>query len=348
MTRHKARIESPRGVHAERDSKCLTFAVLLRDSELFHRQCPRDYLTRLARENGIHMTIVSNDQELEEILPTLDILACNDVPREVFARTQPSRLKWIHVLAAGVEKVLVPEVAASSVTVTNSAGTMAAEVAEHALALILALTRRIDIAVCAQVDQHWARIREEHPPISLAALTVGIVGYGHIGREIARRIKPFGTRIIGLCRSAAPPDLWADRIVGTDGFRELIAESDVSVIALPQTRATKHLFGKDEFRAMKRSSYLVNVARGAIVDETALENALRNGEIAGAASDVFATEPLAPNSRLWKVPGLLITPHVGGASQHVWFKIIDLFFHNLGRFRQGETLGNIVDKETGY
>jgi len=348
MTGHKATIKSRCEVHTERDPKRLTFAALLRDSELFHRQCPRDYFARLARESGSHMTIVANDQELEDILPTLDILACNDVPREVFARTQPSRLKWIHVLAAGVEKVLVPEVAASSVTVTNSAGTMAAEVAEHALALILALTRRIDIAVCAQVDQRWARIREEHPPISLATLTVGIVGYGHIGQEIARRIKPFGTRIIGLRRSAAPPDSWADRIVGTDGLRELISESDVSVIALPQTRATKHLFSIDEFRAMKRSSYLVNIARGAIVDETALESALRNGEIAGAASDVFSTEPLAQSSRLWKVPNLLITPHVGGASQHVWFKIIDLFFHNLARFQQGETLVNIVDKKTGY
>jgi phosphoglycerate dehydrogenase-like enzyme len=225
---------------------------------------------------------------------------------------------------------------------------MAPEVAEHALALTLALTRRIDRAVVARRDHEWAPIRRDHPPISLADLLVGIVGYGRIGRAIAVRARAFGARVIALRRQPAEPDEHAEQILGRDRLIELLSRADVVLSALPDVADARGTFGPRAFQVMKPTAYFVNVGRGAAVDEGALARALSDGLIAGAACDVFTTEPLPAGSPLWDAPNFIMSPHLAGGSQHVWRRVIDLLFTNVERWRHGTPLLNEVDKASGY
>jgi phosphoglycerate dehydrogenase-like enzyme len=225
---------------------------------------------------------------------------------------------------------------------------MAPEVAEHALAMVLALTRRLDVSIREQCQSRWAEIRRDRPPIGLTGLTLGIVGYGHIGRAIAERARPFGLTVIGLRRGPSPPDGRADEILGIDDLPDVLRRADIIILALPLTEQTRGLFDRTRFQTMRTSAVFVNVGRGAVVDETALVDALKAGTIAGAASDVFAEEPLPPASPLWQAPNLVVSPHIAGASQDVWVRVIDLIFDNLERLRRGETPVNEVDKSSGY
>ena len=243
---------------------------------------------------------------------------------------------------------MVPAIRDSNIRVTNSAGTMAPEVAEHTLALILALTRRIDRAVVAQRDHEWAPIRRDRPPISLADLLVGIVGYGHIGRAVAARARTFGARIVGLRRQATEPDELAEEILGRDGLIELLSRADIVVAALPAVILARGVFDVNAFRAMKPTAYFVNVGRGTAVDEGALAAALSAGAIAGAACDVFVEEPLPAESPLWHAPNFIVSPHLAGGSQHVWKRMIDLLFDNVERWRSGAPLSNEVNKASGF
>ncbi len=320
--------------------------MLLGQDNAFQQQCPRAYLEKKRLQHAVELEIVADLQQVREALRSADIFVGSEVPGDAIGRAM--RLVWIHALSAGVERIMVPEVCASDIRVTNSAGTMVREVAEHAFALMLALTRRVDLAAQMQMRRRWANIRRDQPPISLNGLTLGIVGYGRIGKELAKLAKPFGMRVLGLRRLASEPDQWVDSILGSRQLPQLLANSDIVVVTLPLTPETEGLFSTEQFRAMRRHAYFINVARGAIVSEPALLWALRKRVIAGAANDVFVTEPLPPESELWDVPGLLMTPHLGGASQHVWFQVIDLFFDNLTRLREGKALRNLIDKRWGY
>jgi phosphoglycerate dehydrogenase-like enzyme len=320
--------------------------ILLRKDNPFHGHCPRDYLAEQALAHGAELTVAEDIASLLAALPSAEVLVSNEMPVGALA-TAPD-LAWIHAPSAGIEKLMIPDVIESRIRVTNSAGTMAPEVAEHALALVLAMTRRIAPSLEAQRARQWANLRRNNPPISLAGLTMGIAGYGHIGRELAVRARAFGMRVLGYRRAAAEPDALLDGVYGRERFTEFLGASDVIVSALPLTPATEGAFDLEAFRAMKRSAYFVNVGRGPVVDEAALRQALKEGLIAGAASDVFDIEPLPAGSPLWDTPNLVITPHVGGASQNVWYAMIDLVFRNLELFRRGEPLVNEVDKRLGY
>ncbi|HVZ15370.1 MAG TPA: D-2-hydroxyacid dehydrogenase [Bauldia sp.] len=321
-------------------------AMLLRDDNVFHQQCPRSYLAGTAERHGVHLTVVGAPDALPGALADADIFVGSETPPDVLAMAPG--LAWIHAIAAGVEKVMVPAIRDSNVRVTNSAGTMAPEVAEHALALTLALTRRIDRVVVAQRGHEWAPIRRDHPPISLGDLLVGIVGYGRIGRAIAARAGAFGARVIGLRRLPAEPDGHAEQILGRDGLVELLSRADVVMAALPDVPDAHGMFGARAFQVMKPTAYFINVGRGAVVDEIALARALGNGLIAGAACDVFREEPLPADSPLWDAPNFIMSPHLAGGSQHVWKRVIDLLFDNVERWRRGAPLLNEVDKASGY
>ncbi len=321
-------------------------AMLLREDNLFHQQCPRDYLNAQAGTHGIDLTVVGSATALRQAMANAEVLVTNEIPPGSIAGS--TRLMWIHAIAAGVEGIMVPEVMNSEVCVTNSAGTMAPEVAEHALALVLALTRRIDLSIKAQAEKRWASIRRDHPPIGLSDLTLAIIGYGNIGRAIGERARPFGLKVIGLRRHASPDDGVAEEIVGRDRLRDVLSRADIVVVALPIVEQTRALFGRAEFHAMKRRAVFINIGRGAVIDEAALAAALGAGDIAGAACDVFIEEPLPRASPLWTAPNFIVSPHLAGASEQVWIRVIDLIFENLERIRQGEQPLNKVDKASGY
>lgn len=321
-------------------------AMLLRDDNHFMQTCPRDYLDSKVAEHDVALTIAGTPAALRQAMAGADVLVANEIPPGSIA--EAPRLAWIHAFAAGVEGVVVPEVRQSGICVTNSAGTMAPEVAEHTLALILALTRRLDRTIAAQLRREWAPLRVEHPPRGLSGLTLGIAGYGHIGRAIAERARPFGLSVIGLRSRAAPADDLSVETYAVGSLHAFLQRSDIVVAALPITPRTRGLFDAEAFRAMGAGSIFINVGRGAVMDEAALADALAAGTISAAASDVFSEEPLPAASPLWSAPNFIVSPHLGGASGQVWYRVIDLLFDNLERLRRGEPPANRVDTAAGY
>jgi phosphoglycerate dehydrogenase-like enzyme len=264
-----------------------------------------------------------------------------------------TRLRWIQCITAGVDPELAAAVRGGDIVVTNGAGIAAGPIAEHALAGMLALARNLPTALRLQADARWDRLAVMSGTGSglreLGGSAVAILGLGPIGRAVARAVAAFGATVRGVRRRpelGAPPPLEA--VVGPGELRPLLAWADFVVVAVPETPATDGLIGAAELAAMRPSAYLVNVARGAVIDEEALVAALRRGGIAGAALDVFTREPLPAESPLWTLQNVIVTPHVAGATPHYFERALDLFVDNLERWRAGRRLRNAVDLVLGY
>lgn len=272
-----------------------------------------------------------------------DVMVGWNVPREVVARA--GRLRWIHSTAAGVDQLLHPEVIERGILLTGSSGIHALSISEHVLALALAHSRRLPQAIRHQVARRWDRASTIG--WELAGQTMGILGLGAIGQSLATRAAALGMRVIGTKRTPGPlPGV--ERILGPDGLDEVLSAADVLVIILPLTSATRGVIGARELALMKPSAFLINVARGAIVQEAALIDALRAGRLAGAGLDVFEREPLPQDSPLYGMEQVIITPHVSGAVPGYYDRAIPLFCENLRRYVAGEPLLNVVDLARGY
>jgi phosphoglycerate dehydrogenase-like enzyme len=257
---------------------------------------------------------------------------------------QAPELRWLHTPSAGVDHVLIPPVLEREITVTNSAGVHAIPIAEFVLALLLSHAKRLPDYRAAQAEARWER---SFRPGELYEQTLLILGIGGIGQAIASRAAAFGMRVLGSRRSPRPME-GVEQVVGMDGWSALLPEADAVVIAAPLTEETRGMVDAAALAAMKPSAYLINIARGAIIDEPALLAAMREGWIAGAALDTFEEEPLPPDSPLWTLPNVTITPHITSGSPRMHERQIALFLENLRRFRGGEPLLNIVDKAAGY
>jgi phosphoglycerate dehydrogenase-like enzyme len=255
------------------------------------------------------------------------------------------RLKWVQSWGAGIERFMTSEFIASPVLLTNAAGVYAIPIADHVLALMLHFSRGLARLLHDQIARCWG---EEAEPDELAGKTLGIVGLGGIGGEVARRAKAFGMRVIATRRRPELPAEFADEVRGADGLPWLLAESDYVVLCTALTQSTRQLIGPAELRAMKPTAYLMNIGRGGLIDEPALIAALKDNRIAGAGLDVFATEPLPADSPFWYLPNVLITPHLAGSSPRSHERLMDLFCDNLRRYLAGEELLNVVDKREGY
>jgi len=264
------------------------------------------------------------------------------------------RLRWIQSASAGIEGHPVEELAARGITLTNAAGVASATIAEHVLAVMLALCRNLHVAFRLQREARWDR-----PAVMMGTGTflrelrgsaVAVLGLGPIGLEVAERAAAFGAIVRGCRRRPAggnPPRPF-DAIVGPEGLAELLAWADFVVVALPHTVATERILGRRELALLKPSAYLVNVARGSIVDEAALVEALASGAIAGAALDVFEQEPLPAESPFWTLPNVIVTPHVAGARPRYLEVALELFTANLERYLADAPLLNRVDPTAGY
>ena len=205
-----------------------------------------------------------------------------------------------------------------------------------------------DAPACFQMkrDREWKRYKQR----LLRDQTAGIIGLGMIGREIARLCKAFDMKVIGICRSGGPgrsfPEV--DRVYFREELPELLAASDFVVLALPLTNETRGMIGEKELRSMKPGAYLINVARGAVVDEGALVRALEERWIAGAGLDVFVKEPLPPESRFYELPNVIFSPHISGDMPDYEWRATDIFCENLSRYLAGEPFLHEVDKQKGY
>lgn len=308
-------------------------------------EAEREALSAAARAGGREADLrpFSGRDGLRALLPDLEVL-CDGGLRAGEAASAP-RLRWIQVGSAGVERLPLGEFAAAGITLTNARGEHAEAMADHAFALLLAMARHVPEFVLAQRERRWA----PRDCGVLAGRRMGILGFGAIGREIARRAAAFGMEVWATRRHPAPDPL-AARVVGPGraDLLEVCAGCDDLVAVLPSTPETRGLFGAEAFAAMRPGARLVNLGRGDLLVREALADALRSGRLGGAACDCLPGEPLRPEDPLWEAPGLLVTPHVGGARPDGGTRFLALFRANLTRYCRGEPLANVVDLRAGY
>lgn len=312
--------------------------------------CFPAWLTDAIRQRHPEMYVVHlpDYTGLAEELEDGDILVGYSVKPEQFAAAK--KLKWIHSTAAAVHQLMFPELVASAVIVTNARSVHAVCMAEHTMALLLALARRLPSAFRHQQEARWAQqeIWQELSPVEINGRVLGLVGLGAIGNELARRARAFGMRIIAVKKHPERHAELADEVYGPEQLDRLLEQADFAVLCAPATPETQRLISRPQLERMKRTAYLVNVSRGALVDEAALIAALESGRIAGAALDVASEEPLPPENPLWRAPNLLLTPHIAAVSERLWHRHAALLLLNLERYFAGRELENVVDKSRGY
>ncbi len=259
------------------------------------------------------------------------------------------RLRWIHSLSAGIDGLLFPELMASQVLLTSTKGVHAKTMAHHALALILALARGLDIFGRYQTSARWMGHAEDLPLQDLDEKTLAVVGLGTVGREVASLARTFGMTILASRRHLElGSDPLVDRLFGANELLEMLSLADVVVLSCALTKETAGLFDAEAFAAMRPGAYLINLARGGVVQEDALVRALSEGQLAGVGLDVFSEEPLPASHPLWHLDRVIITPHVAVDSQGLRERAIALARENFRRFRAGEPLLNVVRKDWGY
>jgi phosphoglycerate dehydrogenase-like enzyme len=315
---------------------------------------PPPEMPKRIRERWPEMRVVHLPQydRLEEELPDTDIFAGFSLRPGQFRIAH--RLKWIHSTAAGVGQLMFPELRASAIEMTNAAGVHRVPMAEHILGTLIALARRFPDCARFQQKSHWAQDNlwdKMRPDLRLRELrgqTVLFIGFGNVGREAAKLARPLGMHVWAVTRSGRADEQLAERVFEASRLHEALPHADFVVLAAPETPETLKLVGEREFSLMNPSAYFINVARGSLVNESALTRALEEQKIAGAALDVTSEEPLPPDSPLWKLDNVFITPHVSAVSEHLWERQTDLLMDNLERWFSGRELLNRVDLVRGY
>ncbi len=306
------------------------------------------------------------------------VKAANEIPADVWATVdilytthivpEPDsspRLRWIQTASAGVDSILTqPLLAAEDIIVTTSSGIHATTIAEFTFAMILALARKLPQMFRNQQKSEWLADRGNVlMPVELRRATLGIVGYGSLGREIARLAHAFGMEVLATKRDVMhpasvneymepgtgdPSGTLVSRLYPPEATRSMVTLCDFVVVTVPLTPETRGAINQEVLAGMKRTAYLVNVGRGAVIDEDALIKALQSGQIAGAGLDVFTQEPLPASSPLWKLENVIISPHVAGNMNQYNEKSAEVFMENLERYLNKRDLLNRVDRRKGY
>jgi D-2-hydroxyacid dehydrogenase (NADP+) len=256
------------------------------------------------------------------------------------------KLKWVHVSSAGVEKDLFPELVDSDVVVTNAKNIYGPQIADHAFAFLLALTRKLNQTIPLQGQEEWRQGREGM--FELNGKTAVIIGVGGIGSQIAQRAHGFGMKVIGVDPRDVPPNNEINRVVPPDQLDSVIPLADVVFISAPHTPKSEGMMGAKEFELMKKGSYFIAVSRGKVYNTGGLVKALDEGRIAGAGLDVVDPEPLPKGHPLWKFKNVVITPHTAGGSDNLNARNDALIKENVRRFANGQTLTNVVNKKEGF
>ena len=264
---------------------------------------------------------------------------------------QAPKLKWIHTSAVAVETLCLPQLFERGVAVSNTRGVQAVPIAEHVMAVTLALAKQIPFVIENQQQATWAQDEfvGARLPWLLKGRTLGLIGVGTIGSEIARRAEAFGVRVIALRRRPAYGTIGhVDRVYGPTELDAFLGQCQVLVICAPLTPETLSMIGAAQFAQLPKGAIVVNVGRAKIIDTDALIEALENSHLGGASLDVFPQEPLPPDHRLWKTPNVILTPHTSGFRLGHWEEVVDLFGDNLDRWLRNEPLKFRVEPELGY
>ncbi|TDF92534.1 D-2-hydroxyacid dehydrogenase [Paenibacillus piri] len=256
-----------------------------------------------------------------------------------------TRLRWVQSWGAGVDRFPLESFEKANVVLTHTSGIHPNPISEHVFAMMLSLTRKIHLSIHNQREQKWQLVGA---PGEMHGKTVGIIGVGAIGTEIARLAKAFGMKVLGVKRTVATAP-YVDRMVGLSELDEVLRESDYIVVTLPLTKQTVHVFGRRQFQAMKPGAYFINIGRGGTTDTEALIEALHSGAIAGAGLDVYETEPLPRDHPLWLMDNVMMTPHNSGSTEYYDDRAMDIFLQNLRYYITGKELRlNRVDPVKQY
>ena len=282
--------------------------------------------------------------KLDAMLAETEVIYGLILPKDILKRAP--KLKWLQTMSAGVDRFARTEIWNSPVIITGVSGIHATPIGEFALEFMLMFAKGAPDCFRMQQKHEWRM----YMPTVLRGKTAGIVGLGSIGKEIARLSKAFGMRVIATRRSVKKPTKakYVDMLLPAAQLQKLMSESDYVVVATPLTHETRGLVGENELQAMKPTAYIINIARGGIIDEEALIRALQEKRIAGAGLDVVATEPLPPDSPLWDFENVIITPHVSGGMEDYMGKATDIFCENIKRYLKGDRLINVIDRKKGY
>jgi phosphoglycerate dehydrogenase-like enzyme len=316
---------------------------------------------------GARLVTVSTEGLADGPLDDVEVLLRGFLTAEAFDRVlgRAPRLVWVHSASAGVERVLTPTSQRRGLVITNARGVFSRPIAEYVMMMILAVSRRLPQLLELQRERTWQPLEGAE----LRDVTVGIVGLGSIGRSVGALATAFGCRIIAIRRrteagAAAHPsdagsegirtddrplgEVMLDRVLGPEALPELLAESDFIVLAAPLTSETENMIDDETLAVVKPGAWLINVARGRLVDERALLRALRDGPLGGAVLDAFREEPLPPTSPFYDLPNVVVTPHTSWSSGRVLDRSVGLFCENLRLFQRAEPLLNVVDPQAGY
>ena len=286
----------------------------------------------------------SHKAELDALLAETDILFGFIPPQNITARAP--RLKWFQVTSAGVDRHINTEVWKSNIILTGVSGIHATPIGEFVMALMLMFAKNAPLGFKMMQTKKWDRYASG----TLRGKTVGIVGLGHIGGEVARLAKAFGMRVTGTRRSTKKEGKArnVDLILPASRMKEMLAQSDYVAVCCPLTPETRHIIGEAELNAMKPTARIINIGRGALIDEEALIRALKEKRIAGAGLDVTEREPLPPDSPLWDFDNVILSPHVSGGMEDYMLRAAELFADNLRRYIAGKKLLNVVNRKRGY
>jgi phosphoglycerate dehydrogenase-like enzyme len=322
-------------------------AILLHDEFEMWRP-PAWFLEKLRAEfPQVEVVYSAKKRDDDDALRNADVMIGWALPPEQLRAAKS--LRWIYSITAAVDQFLYPKLISSEIALTNAGSVHGPVVAEHAIAMLLALAKRLPSAVRYQERRKWAMeaIWSESPrPREVRGATLVVVGLGSIGAEIASMAGAMKMHVIGVREH--PERGGAQEVVGVDALDSVLARADFVVLAAPLTERTRHLIDAQRLQLFKPSAFLINVSRGALVDEAALVKALRGRKIAGAALDVFEQEPLSRWSPLWKMQQVLITPHTAFLTENVWQRHYEVFAANLKRFVAGDGLEDIIDLKRGY
>jgi phosphoglycerate dehydrogenase-like enzyme len=319
---------------------------------------------------GARIVTLSREGLTDEPVDDVEVLLRGWLSSDAFDRllARAPRLTWVHSASAGVERALTPAARERGIVITNARGVFSRPIAEYVLMMILAVSRRLPGLLELQRERTWQPLEG----VELRDVTVGIVGLGSIGRAVGALATAFGCRVVAIRRraergsgslaaGAAPGgdadasaegpsfgEVMLERVGGPETLSQLLAESDFVVLAAPLTPETEDMIDEEALAAMKPSAWLINVARGRLIDERALLNALRDGQIGGAILDTFRDEPLPPSSPFYDLSNVIVTPHTSWSSGRVLDRSVELFCDNLRRYAAGEPLLNVVDPTAGY
>jgi phosphoglycerate dehydrogenase-like enzyme len=300
---------------------------------------------RAAAGAGVRITVAKSAAEAIDTMEDVEVILGVITPA-MFARAR--KLCWVHAITSGADSYLFPEMVASEVMLTGDKGLVGTHLADHTFALLLSLTRRLARAVQDAPHSWKNRVVYRAEEFELEGRTMGIVGFGGTGRQIARRAVAFGMRCVAVDCDPVPPSPEVPEVWGSSRLDELLSTSDVVTSGLPLTPNTRNIFNARAFGLMKPSALFVNVTRGELMDSNALIAAVNSGKIAGAGLDVGPQEPLPSDHPLWTTPNVVMTPHTAGASQFRISRNLDRFCRNIAHYSAGEPLEGQINKSRGF